>query len=213
MLIQRNQSDVNAQPFETAYQNSSNKKRCRRSSSILSSLPDTNDENVECNSVSVQDVVDDLEKINDPGASCDKSDPLDDFKVSIIVQSCTKKPSASTSAGVTLKGKKHENPDWQNQDCFGVSECDKTESSSSISMYFVCDGHGKAGHLVSAQCKRWLPNLLRQHTNFDQNQVFSLMHRALILSPSIDTDCSGCTCITAIIRENKTIEASVLLLY
>ena len=213
MLVHRNQLNAASQPFEAAHPKSSNKKRRRKSScSTLSSFASNLyavDENSEWNTVSVQDVIDNLSDLNHEDNPCTKDeDTVEEIKEHIVFPSCLKTEPVKNSGGVSLKGRKRGNPGWQNQDTFGMKVFNDVKADSSRSVYFVCDGHGKDGHLVSAQCRKWLPDILFQHTGFDQKRALSLLHKALILCPSIDTDCSGCTCITAIIHDKKIIEVS-----
>ena len=109
--------------------------------------------------------------------------------------------SRPMSGACTITGRKAYDPEWVNQDCYFVSSNDKSESKA----FFVCDGHGKSGHLISNQCKKWFPDIL-SYTKNDLKKALRLLHEALLLYPSLETDCSGSTCITVMIHGSNKIE-------
>uniref|UniRef100_A0A7S2NWT3 PPM-type phosphatase domain-containing protein n=1 Tax=Leptocylindrus danicus TaxID=163516 RepID=A0A7S2NWT3_9STRA len=60
------------------------------------------------------------------------------------------------------------------------------------------------GHVVSKHCKAVLPKILAE-TGYDQERAISVLQSDLE-SSAIDIECSGCTCVTAIVKQNRTIE-------
>jgi len=98
----------------------------------------------------------------------------------------------------SITGLKPDNPNWINQDNFILLE-ERCGGSGDEGFYCVLDGHGQQGHLVSGYIRE---NLVRHYSECGQDvsRACLRMQEDLDTTPTLDTKCSGATCVIAILR-------------
>jgi serine/threonine protein phosphatase PrpC len=103
------------------------------------------------------------------------------------------------TVGVTsIRGLKPNNPNWNNQDNFFVSE---KFDQRDIYLYCVLDGHGEVGHYVSRRCREQFSSFIKA-ANLDMKRAFNMMQNDL-MSCDFDTRCSGATCVLICYMEGR----------